>query len=350
MEEALAPLLEESLRREAAALERLSAAQWAELSQRAVRGEPSLADLPCRLRFLDCALRVGQARAWRTAIDELAASQRSDGSFPRPDGVASDRHATAMVGELLLRASAVLPDAQLAAPARRALARVAAPGGAGSSDDARLARSDAVASIDGQAAVLRFLGVACALVRVGEGGADLERRVETTRCSASNALLAAQLADGSFTSEGAADACTATAHALVGLAGEIERRDAPAAEAGARGLAFLAAEQAATGAFGAGAGVARSLSCVRAAMLAGKLLAQRFPHELDRLGARRDLRFVERGFAWLLAARSERGWGEAPGDDATFERSCEGLALLAEVAAYRAPEPAAVARLWGITA
>lgn len=339
MEEALAPLLAKSRQHESAALARLTAAQWGELSRRDWSREACVAVPSHRLRLLDCALRVGDARAWRASFEEIAVRQRSDGAFPAEEkGCASDRHATATAGELLLRASLALPEGRLAAVAQRALEFVGS-------------RSPEAASVDEHGAVLHFVGVARALLSDGQRSAGRGSLVDETRGAALGAILAAQRANGSIAGDlSTRDALGTTSRALIALAGEVEGGDLVAAEASGRGLAFLAERQAQTGAFGDGDAIAPSVWCTRAAMLAARTLERRVPRELDRLDARRDLRFVERGFAWLLAARSQDGWGERPGDAATFERSCDGLALLAEVAAFRGPEAIALARLWGIAA
>jgi hypothetical protein len=118
------------------------------------------------------------------------------------------------------------------------------------------------------------------------------------------------------------------------------------ARACAKGLAKLARVQSESGSWDDD-NVDHTLDCVRSSMLVVRLLADRAPDELAALGAAADLRWIERGFAWVLAVKNDEGWGDFPQRASNLERTCDGVDTLVKYAAYRRHDAAAIARLWG---
>jgi hypothetical protein len=153
-------------------------------------------------------------------------------------------------------------------------------------------------------------------------------------------ILAHEDADGGWRDGGVhASAVEVTAHLIQDalVAALVLGDDVPGVrDACARGLARLRAWQAADGSWDGG-NVDHTMDAVRSSMVVARLLGEEPATTAP----------VERGLAWILASRNERGWGDFPGMETSLERTSDGLDVLCKYRAWRAPEPEAVVRLWG---
>jgi hypothetical protein len=118
------------------------------------------------------------------------------------------------------------------------------------------------------------------------------------------------------------------------------------AEACGRGLAKLVRDQAKVGSWDDD-NVDHTMDCVRSSMLVARLLEAHSPRALEPLGAARDLHFIERGLAWVLAVKNDAGWGDFPGLRSNLERSCDGVDTLCKSRVFHFAGARELARLWG---
>ena len=83
--------------------------------------------------------------------------------------------------------------------------------------------------------------------------------------------------------------------------------------------------------------VDHTMDCVRSSIVVTRILGD----DPATTGA------IERGFAWILANKNPRGWGDFPGLETNLERTCDGIDALCKYRAFRAADPKAAVRLWG---
>jgi hypothetical protein len=341
-EAAVRELAVESARHEADALTRLTRHEWDFLVRNAdgwslTRGPQ---DLELVAHALRCVLQLDEARSFAAEFDGLAGVQRDDGGFaPRSDGEESAVWVSAFCGLMLIRANPVLHDERVARAVRRAIDYfLASQRGDGRWVDPRWA------DLDTTSHPVSFFNVALAF-----GEPHRRPEVERSRRAGLGFLLGAQAEDGGWTDhEFHPSGVEITAHLIQdALVADLILDDrVGVARACARGLARLARAQAESGSWD-DENVDHTLDCVRSSMLVARVLAQRAPEALAVLGAAADLRWIERGFAWILAVKNDEGWGDFPRQATNLERTCDGVDTLVKYAAYRRQDPTAIARLWG---
>ncbi|HZR84977.1 MAG TPA: hypothetical protein VFD92_28035 [Candidatus Binatia bacterium] len=325
--EALAELLEDGSRHEAAALDRLISAAWEmalAAETRAAAGDAGADDA------VACLADAARVAGDRDALARLGRRLASEGPF------AADLQESSARASALLAAGEGLASEPLVAAARGAADAVVAA-----------QRDDGLWS--GARPSARALGL---LARAGaprDGAAD--PRVAAAWRRGVVALRDRQCDDGTWSDgasvpETAGDAAVTTALVVLeALAPALARAPELRSRAAvARATTALACLQDASGGFSGGS-VADAIACTLAGLAGGWLVAAIDAAALGRDGGA--LRFVERGFAWVLAAMGESGWGERPGAPATARRTAEAVVLLAAMKARRAGDLSALARVLG---
>ena len=86
-----------------------------------------------------------------------------------------------------------------------------------------------------------------------------------------------------------------------------------------------------------GENVDHTMDCSRSLMLVSSILGTR--SQCDPA--------IERGLAWILKHKCERGWPDFPGMGPNLERTCDGLDTLLKYKAYSQPVTTAIVKLWG---
>ena len=103
-----------------------------------------------------------------------------------------------------------------------------------------------------------------------------------------------------------------------------------------KGLARLREWQATDGSWDE-ENVDHTMDCVRSSMVVTRILGD----DGDTVQA------IERGLAWIVGHKNDRGWGDFPGMETNLERTCDGLDTLLKYRAFRDDDRDAVVRLWG---
>ncbi len=338
----LEELLEESARNEAAALERLTRAEWDFLVRE--RAGWSLTagpqDLELVAHALRCILHAGEAARFAEDFTALAAVQHPDGGFSSASHEGESAvWVSAFCGLMLIRANQVLRREPIARAVRRAIDYFLAT----QRDDGHWV-DPRWADLDTTSHPVSFFNVVLAL-----GESHRAAEVERSWRSGLRFILDAQAPDGGwYDPDFHPSGVEITAHLIQdALVADLLLGDrVGVAGACARGLAKLVRVQAPSGSWDED-NVDHTMDCVRSSMLVARLLAATHPGELEALGAERDLRFIERGFAWILAAKNDAGWGDFPGTKTNLERSCDGVDTLLKMRAFRGGEARDLARLWG---
>lgn len=288
-------------------------------------------------------LHTGSAGDFRGEYRALVACQHPGGGWgPRSDERESTVWVSAFCALMLIRANRILRDDSIAGSVRRAIdyfLDTQRPDGGWA--DPRWA------DLDTTSHPVSFFNVVLAL---GEGhrGADVERSWR----QGLRFILDRQTAEGGWhDADFHPSGVEITAHliqdALVAslLLGD---RVAGIRESCRKGLAALRGWQA-TGGATSGSGyesgygfwdeenIDHTMDCVRSSMVVSRILGD----DPETTAA------IERGLAWIVAVKNEHGWGDFPGMETNLERTCDGVDVLCKYRAFRAPDPMAVARLWG---
>jgi hypothetical protein len=338
----LTELRRESAHAEAAALERLIDSEFRYLVDRSAdwsltRGPQ---DLELVAHALRCILHVDRVTPMRAEFEALAAVQHRDGGFsPHSADAESTVWVSAFCGLMLIRGNAILQSPELGTSVRRAIDYfLDTQHGDGRWTDPRWA------DLDTTSHPVSFFNVVLAL---GESHrqADVERAWRTGM----RFILDAQAGDGGwYDPEFHPSGVEITAHLIQdALVADVLLGDRiGVAGACARGLGKLRSMQARSGSWDDD-NVDHTMDCTRSTMLVARLLAEKAPDVLREVEADSELRWIERGFAWILAVKNPSGWPDFPGMETNLERTCDGIDTLIKYRAFRAGDWQRIARLWG---
>jgi hypothetical protein len=344
-ESAVQQLREQSARAESGALQRVIDSEFDFLVRQSsdwslTRGPQ---DLELVAHALRCILHVERVVEFASEFHALADVQKRDGGFaPFSADDESTVWVSAFCGLMLIRGNLVLRDARLGEAVRRAIDYFLAT----QESDGRWV-DPRWADLDTTSHPVSFFNVVLAL-----GEEHRRSDVERVWRSGLRFILEAQAADGGwYDPEFHPSGVEITAHLIQDalVADVLLGRRVGVAPGCGRGLARLRELQAPSGSWDED-NVDHTMDCVRSSMLVARLLSAHAPQELGNMSETAGLGWIERGLAWILAAKNENGWGDFPGTATNLERTCDGIDTLLKYRAYLAGGPIGVARLWGYAA
>jgi len=325
-----------------AALARLTDAELASLV--AERASWSLTygpqDLELVAHALRCILHAERVPAMRAEFEALAGVQHRDGGFaPRSADAESTVWVSAFCALMLIRGNAVLASEPLARSVRGAIDYFLDT----QERDGRWV-DPRWADLDTTSHPVSFFNVVLAL-------GETHRRADVERAwrAGLGFILAAQAGDGGwYDAEFHPSGVEITAHLIQDalVAAVLLEGRADVASSCARGLGKLRSVQGASGSWDDD-NVDHTMDCVRSSMLVARLLARHAPETLGDLAGGSEPGWIDRGLAWILAAKNPSGWPDFPGMESNLERSCDGIDTLIKYRAYLGRDPERLARLWG---